>query len=62
MFPDAEEVADQPVEEDIPQGFTFGADSNAAESFDLNIDVTAGSIEVNERDDIPILEDGHEAA
>lgn len=63
MFPntDPEMVPDGSYFGDLSKGTTFGADPDVTEVFDVRVDTTAGTIELEPRDEIPLLQDDHKA-
>ena len=63
MYPnvDPESVPDNnPYFGELPEGFTFGADIDTIEAFDLTIDTADGIIDLEPRDEVPALQGDHE--
>ena len=51
---------DEPYFGEIPEGFTFGADIDTIETFDLTVDTADEIIDLEPRDEIPVLQGDHE--
>ena len=53
-------IDEEPYFGELPEGLTFGADHDTIEAFDLTVDTADEIIDLEPRDEIPVLQGDHE--